>query len=259
MLLINPYRFAAPEIPQTVSGLQLWLDATTGLYDATSGGSVVAADSAAVARWEDRSGNARHFTQSIANNRPVLRTAQLNGKNIVSFDGSNDFLLTGSNPLLRNVSGYSFFAVRKNKTSVSTNKTLFANTGTNLRFEFITSSTNRSYIRARRLSTDTLASINAANNNSTFASFELFSSVVDHANTSAKLYKNASLNATNASFLTSGSTYDSNGQSVIAAQNPAGTLQIADIEIAEILIYHGALSDADRGKIESYLTTKWGL
>ena len=66
---LSPLRIPtlALEVPQTIAGLQLWLDATTGLYDAASGGGAVTTDSAAVARWEDRSGNARHFTQSIAN------------------------------------------------------------------------------------------------------------------------------------------------------------------------------------------------
>ena len=45
------------------AGLQLWLDASdaTTLYGATTGGSLVASDGG-VARWEDKSGNSRHYT-----------------------------------------------------------------------------------------------------------------------------------------------------------------------------------------------------
>jgi hypothetical protein len=49
----------------------IWLDATSGFYDATSGGAVVA-DGGTVARWEDKSGNARHLTQTTSDNRPLL-------------------------------------------------------------------------------------------------------------------------------------------------------------------------------------------
>ena len=82
--------------PTDIAGLQLWLDATTGLFDATSGGSAVTADAAAVARWEDQSGNARHATQGTLNNRPVLKTSVQNSKNGIRFDGSNDFMTTAS-------------------------------------------------------------------------------------------------------------------------------------------------------------------
>lgn len=74
---------------------QLWLDASDSstLYDATSGGSLVAADGA-IARWEDKSGNARHVTQSTLANRPLRKTAVLNGLDVTLFDGTNDLLET---------------------------------------------------------------------------------------------------------------------------------------------------------------------
>jgi len=62
------------------SDLALWLDATdtNTLFDATSGGNVVA-DNGAVARWEDKSGNGRHATQDTAANRPTYKAASFNG------------------------------------------------------------------------------------------------------------------------------------------------------------------------------------
>ena len=61
--------------PTDIAGLQLWLDATTGLFDATSGGSAVTTDGSAVARWEDQSTNGRNLTQATVNDRPVLKTS----------------------------------------------------------------------------------------------------------------------------------------------------------------------------------------
>ena len=78
-------------IPTGISGLSLWLDSTTGLYDATSGGSLVTANAASVARWEDQSGNSRHATQSTAGFRATLRTSVQNSRNIIRFDGTDDF------------------------------------------------------------------------------------------------------------------------------------------------------------------------
>ena len=79
--------------PTTIPGLQLWLDASDAstLYDATSGGSLVAADGG-VARWEDKSGNARHATQGTSGSRPLRKTAVQGGRDVLRFDGSNDSL-----------------------------------------------------------------------------------------------------------------------------------------------------------------------
>lgn len=259
---LSPLRIPtlALEIPQTIPGLQLWLDATTGLFDAATGGSAVTADSSAVARWEDRSGNSRHHTQATANNRPILKTNQINGKNIVSFDGANDILVNTPSTVFRNVSAYTFFAVRKNRSSVTGGtKRLFSNNDANtqVRFDFITTFTNKSTISARRLPTDTLATLAAPNNNTTSGTFELFCALVDHTNTTAKVFKNGTISASSSSFLTSGNTNDTSYRTVIAGFSLSSG--VADVDVAEILVYHGALSDADRGTIESYLTTKWGL
>lgn len=83
--------------PREIQGCQLALDASipTSLYDATSGGSLVAADGA-VARWEDQSGNARHATQVTSGSRPLRRVAGLNGADTLQFDGTDDALLHGA-------------------------------------------------------------------------------------------------------------------------------------------------------------------
>ena len=77
--------------PSNIAGLALWLNATTGLFDATSGGNAVTTNAASVARWEDQSGNSRHATQSISGYRATLRTSVQNSKNIIRFDGTDDF------------------------------------------------------------------------------------------------------------------------------------------------------------------------
>jgi len=66
--------------PREIQGCQLALDASipTSLYDATSGGSLVAADGA-VARGEDQSGNSRHVTQGTGANQPLRRIAARGG------------------------------------------------------------------------------------------------------------------------------------------------------------------------------------
>jgi hypothetical protein len=90
-VIINSHNFtpATPFSPLDV-GVSLWLDASDAstLYDATTGGSLVAADGL-VARWEDKSGNANHATQGTSGLRPTRKTAIQNALDILRFDGGD--------------------------------------------------------------------------------------------------------------------------------------------------------------------------
>jgi hypothetical protein len=61
----------------------LWLDAADASTIAESGG--------AVSQWNDKSGNGRHAIQATSGNRPTVSTAALNGKNVITFNGSSQW------------------------------------------------------------------------------------------------------------------------------------------------------------------------
>lgn len=85
-----------------IQGCQVALDASIAstLYDATSGGALVAADGA-VARWEDVSGNGYHVTQSGSTLRPLRRVANQNGLDAIEFDSTDDRLINSSLTVVR--------------------------------------------------------------------------------------------------------------------------------------------------------------
>jgi hypothetical protein len=85
--------------PRSLGNLELWLDGSdrSKMFDATTGGSLVA-DSAGVARWEDKSGKGHHATQDTANNRPTVLANAYQGRSALSYDGSNDVLTSSFNP-----------------------------------------------------------------------------------------------------------------------------------------------------------------
>jgi hypothetical protein len=62
----------------------LWLDAADATTITESGG--------AVSQWNDKSGNGLNVSQSDSAARPTLTAQSLNGKSVLSFDGTGDFL-----------------------------------------------------------------------------------------------------------------------------------------------------------------------
>lgn len=70
-----------------------WYDADdlATLFQDTAGTVPVTADGQSVARWNDKSGNGRDWTQATAANRPTYRTS--GGKSWVEFDGVNDWMV----------------------------------------------------------------------------------------------------------------------------------------------------------------------
>ena len=71
--------------PASLSGLVLWLDASaiTGLVDSDP-----------VGTWSDLSGNGNDATQATESKKPTYKTNIQNGKQVVRFDGVDDFLKT---------------------------------------------------------------------------------------------------------------------------------------------------------------------
>lgn len=63
--------------PASLTGLQLWLKADTGVYSDL--GSTPATNGGSVEQWNDQSGNANNITQTTSFNRPVYTTGSING------------------------------------------------------------------------------------------------------------------------------------------------------------------------------------
>lgn len=68
--------------PTEISGLKAWYDASI----------LTGADGSSVGAWLDQSGNEAHMYQSTSAAQPTLQTNELNGQNVVRFDGVDDFL-----------------------------------------------------------------------------------------------------------------------------------------------------------------------
>lgn len=113
---LSGYRLApAGFSPFSISGLQLWLDASDGstLYQ-SSGGSLATFDGDTIGQWRDKSGNSRHLLQADGLKKPQLKTSIQNARNVVRFDGTSDAMKLGTGYTIGSV--YTVFAVAVRRT-----------------------------------------------------------------------------------------------------------------------------------------------
>jgi len=72
----------------------LWTPAniTTALWLDADDASTVILNGSTVSRWDDKSGNGRNAVQNTAANQPIYTLAGQNGRSVLTFDGSDDFM-----------------------------------------------------------------------------------------------------------------------------------------------------------------------
>jgi hypothetical protein len=239
--------------PSSIAGLQLWLDASdaTTLFNATSGGSLVAADGG-VARWEDKSGNARHATQSTSANRPARKTAVQGGLDVLRFDGTDDFLQGSSTPGSGNAR--TVFVVSK---SANTSGGELLQIGIRTQAEPIFLARLIYISPDTYVSGDLTSNVLVTNTQITINSFGLFTFREISSDRSVSVRRNQVSSATTG---TLGLFNGSAGFSVGArTPPPLVTAGFWNGDIAEIVTYDSALSDTDRAAVEAYLLAKWGI
>ena len=81
--------------PKSITGLALWLDASDSstLFQNSDGTVPATATSDPVGAWLDKSGNARHATQSVSASRPTVGSSSKAGKNAVRNNGTGSVAL----------------------------------------------------------------------------------------------------------------------------------------------------------------------
>lgn len=243
--------------PKSIAGLGAWFDAADSatMFDSNTGGSLIT-NNTGVGRWEDKSGNGLHATQSISANRPVYKTTHINGRAALDFDGSNDNLFVPDNALIRSGSGISVFVVAS-VTETGINKPLCAKwSGAGPEWILIAKDFN-SPNRAN-------AAVRNAANTANFASGQASAAYSDgvarlfafHHNPSGNIDLRVNGGLENSA--TSGASRNGTTQMAIGSYTDGGNTFVKAL-IGEVLVYSSVLSDAQRLAVERYLRGKWGF
>lgn len=228
-VVLNKKRFT----PRSIANLSLWLDAAdTATITQVAG---------AVSQWNDKSGNAYHATQATGANQPITNTRTVNSKNVLDFDGSNDYMATAaftaiSQPLTI------FLVMQLDQTSTTK--------GVTQTFVDGILTTNRAVIY----------SITAPSDFRVYAGATVTGSAAD-----------TNLNCH--TFVANGASSSIRKNGGTAVTGNAGTHTLTGVTIGsrfnfventdgvycEYIIYNSSLSNANMNLVGNYLATKWGF
>lgn len=217
--------------------------------------------------WPDISGNGRNATQGTPANRPAIITNALNGRQVRRFDGTNDFLTQGYRSIFRNIAGITLFVVCKPTSLGSSERALFSSI-----IGGAPSEKHRCFLGVdnlaqpsgfnyggRRLDGD-FGDFNQSSSDYNGSSFYSVTTQHRHSSAQKQLWINGTSNHLDTSFQTTGSTSDTDSAydtHIGRYSNPASAFFQGDI--AEILVFPTALSDAQRQSVENYLNNKWTI
>jgi hypothetical protein len=235
--VINSYSFTKAFSPSDVSGLAIWLDAAddTTLFDATSGGSLPA-NNGDVHRWEDKSGNGRHFTRATSG-RPTRVTSAVNSNDAVRFVGSQFIARTEGTFGAADIVNL-FLVAQTADTSYAWTST----TSNNSTYYDATISGQTSSILGGVAGSVTENRVNGAsfsgNRNDLYLA----------RGSSANIFAALGISATSANLANFELNY-----------RHGGGAGVSDGYACELLIYGSSITTTERDSIESYLATKWGV
>lgn len=238
----------------------LWLDASDSntLYDTTTGGALVGAGGA-VARWEDKSGNARHATQATLANRPLRTAAAQGGKDALTFDGVNDFMAT---PAFGGTQDCTYFLVAASKNA--TQLKVFAAHANNyenppLGANFVAVNTARLETGQNgasgitKFTSKLAASQNLQNNIFRIAGVQFTSTNAGHIQR-----VNGAAHATTNAYPQDPGVFTKAAQSFGVGAYNGGSYQ-CHCDIAELIYFTKLLTASERQAVERYLAQKWNI
>ena len=210
------------------SSLKLWLDGSDAASMTQSGG--------LVSQWNDKSGNARHATQATSGSRPTYTASGLNGKSVLTFDGSDDNM--SINAPFTNNAGTALIVYKPNSDNqyclfTGNNDSWTIYNGNNSSYE----STFRS-VRLEGVATNQI-SINDAN---------IFMIEASSVLPSYKMFKDGSTIYSSAAAF----TFQNNINSIT-------TNRFLNGFVCEVILIDNVLTQSNREKLEGYLAEKWGL
>lgn len=225
-------------VPTDVANLAFWFKA-----DQIGG-----TDGDALTTWSDQSGNSRNITQATAAKKPTYKdngTDNLNGKPVVFFDGTDDWLKTSAE--VSWPTAYSVFWVVKTSTGFTAYPMAANGSTTELTFQFDSAT-------LWKVNGTNTSNTNNGQDSATITSgaWTVLSGMVRE--TTAELYAQG---VTGGSTARTGTNNSGNAHLTLGAYD--GTFGYLNGYVAEVVVYFADIGATDRQRVEDYLGSKYAI
>lgn len=228
----------AVDAPTSITSLKRWLDANdiSTLWQDSSFTVPVTANNDPVGGWQDKSGNAKHATQSTATRFPLYQTNRIGGKATVKGDGSNDYMTGVADAFAQ--PAHVFLAIKSSWVSGRVIMDLGTNDHVQINYAAPSPTLNlysgNTNVQNNSLATGTNGVLSILGNG---ASSEI------RVNGGAAVVGNAG-------------TLAPTGLTLF---DKTGLTAASSTDIGELCVYSKVLSTAERVALENYLGLKWGI
>jgi hypothetical protein len=230
------------------SSVAVWLDAAEA--------STITLNGSTVSQWNDRSGNSRHLTQATATQQPLMVPGGLNGRDVMTFDGTNDILnrtTTGAAGLTTS-SIISVFRLNSGGGSEDVPMAI-GSTGTAGRMRGLYRAPNSTTLGFAGWANDVPTSSLGYDTGGGYHLFGFVQTALSGPNNVTLLRDGTAEARATASALST----SVDGFSVGSLQGSAVGNYHTAMSVGEVLVFHTAIDTATRQRVEGYLAHKWGL
>lgn len=221
--------------------LQLWLDANDL-------GTITTDESGNVSQWEDKSGIGNNATQGTASRQPDSGTNSLNNRNVITFDGGDDFL-SGPSLGIAGADVRTFIVVIDDAdTGAGTQYVVDVGTGVGTRARYgCTFPLDGSNLVGSNYGSESFNSTAAISANATIIMWS-YDGTDNYINVNGDSVDpdTVDLNTSNLAYM-------------IASRFNGSPFQTYGGNIAEVLVYERFLSNSEKNQVGNYLEEKWGV
>jgi hypothetical protein len=239
---------------------QIYLDAQDSVVTDVSGACSAISNLGAM-------GSAGDFSQATAGNRPTILAAALNGKRVLSFDGTNDRMVGSSaaqGDLFRNKGSAWVFTVHKkrNTETGTAGRVILASStagGVDARFALYHGFTqpNTPRILVKRLDAEAYGILESGTQYS--GSYNMMMAHMNYATRLGQIYVDGAVVVANFGLTTAGNTSDTTAGTVLTIGAWHTGVLFSDIDLAAMVISNTAPSSDDIQRLEGWAAHKYGL
>jgi hypothetical protein len=245
--------------PASIAGLQLWLDASDSgtLYTDSAGSTPATADGDPVGRWADKSANTAHALQTDGTQKPTLKLAIKNSKNVCRFNSTSSKML--GTLLAKNTDCTMVAVLRMNTSDASWRAALttgFHNSTT------ATSGQIHGLIKQNNTSNKMLVtSFTGATDGNPSQSMganwaSCFATFTDTGTNASRIWTNETAAVGDPKTVTA---ITDQGYVYYIGRGLQAASEFWNGDLAELMIYNVSLDATNQTFIQNYLNSKWGV